>query len=137
MQELTLAQARNLHLSAQGLLNPASDRATAAALRNCITRMRLLQIDTIHIVARSPYLVLFSRISDYPMQWLDKALERAQALYLEAGVVLDEPMALELAAAIQRCADWHGTPSVKIVHTSPHKAAAPIRRALRAHQKEA
>jgi uncharacterized protein YcaQ len=76
--ELTLTQARNLHLAAQGLLNPRAGRATGAALRQCIRRMRLLQIDTIHIVARSPYLVLFSRIGDYPMQWLDKTLERAQ-----------------------------------------------------------
>ena len=77
MLELTLTQARNLHLAAQGLLVPPSSPATAAALRSCITRMRLLQIDTIHIVARSPYLVLFSRLGDYPMQWLDTALERA------------------------------------------------------------
>jgi uncharacterized protein YcaQ len=75
--ELTLTQARNLHLAAQGLLMPPSGRATSSALRKCISRMRLLQIDTIHIVARSPYLVLFSRIGDYPMPWLDKALERA------------------------------------------------------------
>ena len=77
MLELTLAQARNLHLAAQGLLTPPTRPATAAALRACISRMRLLQIDTIHIVARSPYLVLYSRLGEYPMQWLDKALERA------------------------------------------------------------
>ncbi len=36
--------------------------------------MQLLQIDTIHVVARSPYLVLFSRLGVYPPQWLDEAL---------------------------------------------------------------
>jgi len=36
--------------------------------------MQLLQIDTIHVVARSPYLVLFSRLGEYPLQWLDQAL---------------------------------------------------------------
>jgi uncharacterized protein YcaQ len=29
------------------------------------------------VVARSPYLVLFSRLGDYPLQWLDQALARA------------------------------------------------------------
>ena len=38
--------------------------------------MRLLQIDTIHVVARSPYLVLFSRLGDYKPQWLDELLAR-------------------------------------------------------------
>ncbi len=78
MPELSLTQARNLQLAAQGLLSAPERAATPAALRRCITRMRLLQIDTIHVVARSPYLVLFSRLGDYPMAWLDQALERAQ-----------------------------------------------------------
>ena len=34
----------------------------------------MLQIDTIHVVARSPYLVLHARLGDYPMAWLDDAL---------------------------------------------------------------
>jgi uncharacterized protein YcaQ len=42
-----------------------------------IERMRLLQIDTIHVVARSPYLVLFSRLGDYEPRWLDETLARA------------------------------------------------------------
>src|SRR5437868_14507878 len=36
--------------------------------------MAQLQIDTIHVVARSPYLVLFSRLGAYPQQWLDEHL---------------------------------------------------------------
>jgi hypothetical protein len=36
--------------------------------------MGVLQIDTIHIVARSPYLVLWSRLGDYRPQLLDEAL---------------------------------------------------------------
>ena len=75
---LTLQQARCLQLAAQGLLAPPARAATPAALRRCIARMQLLQIDTIHVVARSPYLVLHSRLGDYPMRWLDQALEHAQ-----------------------------------------------------------
>src|SRR5476651_266354 len=71
---ITVQQARNLHLAAQGLLNAPRARATKARLLAAITRMRLLQIDTIHVVARSPYLVLFSRLGMYPAQWLEEAL---------------------------------------------------------------
>lgn len=39
-----------------------------------IRRMNVLQIDTIHIVARSPYLVLWSRLGDYEAAWLDELL---------------------------------------------------------------
>ena len=71
---LTLAQARLLQLAAQGLLTMPRRAATPLALRDCIARMQLLQIDTISVVARSPYLVLFSRLGAYPQAWLDAAL---------------------------------------------------------------
>jgi uncharacterized protein YcaQ len=72
---ISLAQARALHLAAQGLLQPALPRQPAARqLRKAIARMQLLQIDTIHVVARSPYLVLFSRLGHYPRIWLEDAL---------------------------------------------------------------
>lgn len=76
MITLSLEQARKLHLHAQGLLVPPTRPATPLALRTCIQRMRLLQIDTIHVVARSPYLVLFARLGDYPLHWLDQALAK-------------------------------------------------------------
>jgi uncharacterized protein YcaQ len=75
--ELTQTQARCLQLAAQGLLVPPERSATRLSLRRCIARMQLLQIDTIHVVARSPYLVLFSRLGAYPAQWLDQALAGA------------------------------------------------------------
>ncbi len=71
---LSALQARHLQLAAQGLLTPPSRAATPQALRNGIARMQLLQIDTISVVARSPYLVLFSRLGAYPQAWLDAAL---------------------------------------------------------------
>ena len=36
--------------------------------------MGVLQIDTIHVVARSPFLVLWSRLGDYPQAWLEELL---------------------------------------------------------------
>ena len=76
--ELTLQQARNLHLAAQGLLRAPRGRATRKKMLASIERMQLLQIDTIHVVARSPYLVLFSRIGAYPPPWLEEALARGR-----------------------------------------------------------
>lgn len=72
--QLSLLQARQLQLAAQGLLAAPEKAATRLSLRRCIERMQLLQIDTINVVARSPYLVLFSRIGGYPTHWLDEAL---------------------------------------------------------------
>ncbi|MTH46757.1 winged helix-turn-helix domain-containing protein [Intestinirhabdus alba] len=72
--QLSLADARHLHLAAQGLLKAPERRALPADILSTLSRMSLLQIDTINIVARSPYLVLFSRLGDYPPQWLDDAL---------------------------------------------------------------
>ncbi len=74
---LAQQQARHLQLAAQGLLTPPPARATRAALRRAIERMQLLQIDTIHVVARSPYLVLHARMGHYPQDWLDEALAQA------------------------------------------------------------
>jgi len=75
---LSLAQARALHLHAQGLLARPRRRARKADALAAIARMQLLQIDTIHVVARSPYLVLFSRLGAYPQRWLEELLaERA------------------------------------------------------------
>ncbi|MDQ2972599.1 MAG: winged helix DNA-binding domain-containing protein [Pseudomonadota bacterium] len=72
---ITTHQARLLHLAAQGLLARPHQRARKADVLAAILRMRVLQIDTIHIVARSPYFVLFSRLGSYEPQWLDALLE--------------------------------------------------------------
>lgn len=78
MPELSQTQARHLQLAAQGLLAAPERVATRLRLRLCIARMQLLQIDTIQVVARSPYLVLFSRLGAYPVHWLDQALADAK-----------------------------------------------------------
>lgn len=73
---VSVQQARNLHLEAQGLLRRPRAKSKRGDLMDAIERMQLLQIDTIHVVARSPYLVLFSRLGNYPADWLGQALER-------------------------------------------------------------
>ncbi|WP_276641454.1 winged helix-turn-helix domain-containing protein [Siccibacter turicensis] len=77
---LSLRAARHLHLAAQGLLKKPRRTARPADILATLTRMSLLQIDTINIVARSPYLVLFSRLGSYPPRWLDEALARGELM---------------------------------------------------------
>jgi uncharacterized protein YcaQ len=74
-KDLTLSQARALQLAAQGLLQAPKRRARREDLIAAIQRMRLLQIDSIHVIARSPYLVLYTRLGAYPQAWLEEALE--------------------------------------------------------------
>ena len=78
--QLTLTQARSLQLAAMGLLTRPRRRAKKADVLAAIRSMNVLQIDTIHIVARSPYLVLWSRLGDYDPAWLDAHL-REGALF--------------------------------------------------------
>ena len=73
---LSLAAARALHLAAQGLLQARRRKARKDDLLEAIRQMGVLQIDTIHVVARSPYLVLWSRLGDYPQAWLEQLLEQ-------------------------------------------------------------
>ncbi|MEQ1595575.1 MAG: crosslink repair DNA glycosylase YcaQ family protein [Casimicrobium sp.] len=72
--ELTLAQARLLQLAAMGLLTPPKARATRQSVLKAIRAMNVLQIDTISVVARSPYFVLWSRLGQFESVWLDELL---------------------------------------------------------------
>jgi uncharacterized protein YcaQ len=73
-ETISLSTARNLVLAAQGLAclpkRPANKEDVLAAIR----RMGMLQIDSINVMARSPYLVLWSRLGDYNCDWLDELL---------------------------------------------------------------
>ena len=75
---LTLGAARALHLAAQGMLQPRRRKAVKADVMAAIRQMGVLQIDTISVVARSPYLVLWSRLGDYDPGWLEQHLAEGQ-----------------------------------------------------------
>jgi uncharacterized protein YcaQ len=72
--QLTQEQARALMLAATGLHQSPAAPATKDDVLETIRRMGVLQIDTIHVVARSPYLVLWSRLGSYEQRWLDELL---------------------------------------------------------------
>jgi uncharacterized protein YcaQ len=77
---LTLETARTLAVVKQGLHRrpPAADKQT---LLNTIRRIGLLQLDTIHVVARSHYLVMLSRVGCYDPADLDALLHPDRCLF--------------------------------------------------------
>lgn len=68
---ISLDQARAIAIAAQGLDRRPSvvDQAT---LHQTIKRMQIVQIDTINVVARAPYFVLWSRLGNYDPEWFDQ-----------------------------------------------------------------
>ena len=74
MKTLSLDAVRGLMIAAQGLHDHPQPRATKRAVRSIIRQMHILQIDTINVIARSPYLVLWSCLGDYNPRWLDDLL---------------------------------------------------------------
>jgi len=75
---LSITAARNLHLAAQSLLTPPPKKPTKQQVLDSIRQMAVLQIDTINVVARSPYLVLWSRLGNYQNVWLEELLEEGR-----------------------------------------------------------
>ncbi len=71
---LTPESARALMLAAMGLDRRPRRRTTRHDVLACIRRMGALQIDTISVVNRSPYFVLWSRLGAYEPRWLDELL---------------------------------------------------------------
>jgi uncharacterized protein len=120
---LSLAQARLLQLHAQGLLQPLRRRPRRDDVVAMIERMRLLQIDTIHVVARSPYLVLHARLGDYPMTWLDEALAQGR---------LAECWAHEACFVSAADIAWHRGGHDRRMHHWAHRSAARMHREQRA-----
>jgi uncharacterized protein YcaQ len=76
--QLTQADVRRMLLGAQGLLQPPDRPAIKPDVLDSIRRMGALQIDTIHVVARSPYFVLWSRLGAYDPAWLEELLAEGQ-----------------------------------------------------------
>jgi uncharacterized protein len=102
---LTIDQVRTLLLGATGLAALRQQPATKPDVLATIQQMGVLQIDTIHVVARSPYLVLWSRLGEYQPRWLDELLaERAIFEYWshEASFLPAEAYPLYRSLILQR-----------------------------------
>ena len=72
--ELSLPQARRIAIAAQRLDRPRPGRATRRMLADGIRRNGVLQLDFVNVVVPAHYQVLFSRIGEYPREWLDEIM---------------------------------------------------------------
>lgn len=122
--ELSLRHAQRLQLAAQGLLSAPPRRICRDDVMTAIERMRLLQIDSINVVARSPYLVLHARLGDYEPIWLDELLAAGRLVECwahEACFVTANQYALHHA--------WRD-------HPNAHRAYREAKNTYREHRRE-
>ncbi len=78
MTKLSQEAVRGLVVAAQGLQQQKQRKTTQKTVRDIIRQMHVLQIDTISVVAHSPYLVLWSRLGDYDPRWLENLLTEGE-----------------------------------------------------------
>lgn len=81
MIDLSRGEARELAVAAQGLAWDRDEQANKRAVLETVRHLGCVQIDTISVVARSHYLVLWSRLGHYDPRWLDELLSPDRALF--------------------------------------------------------
>ncbi|HEX2619042.1 MAG TPA: crosslink repair DNA glycosylase YcaQ family protein, partial [Phototrophicaceae bacterium] len=81
MKPLSQSAVRGLMIAAQGLDDSPQPPATIEDVRAMIRQIHMLQIDSINVIARAPYFVLWSRLGEYNPRWLDDLL--AQGALIE------------------------------------------------------
>ncbi len=73
MSTLTVAQARRVAVAAQGFAEPKpAGRINKAHLRRLISRIQVLQLDSVSVAVRAHYAPVFSRLGPYDREVLDR-----------------------------------------------------------------
>jgi uncharacterized protein YcaQ len=85
--KVTLAEARRLAIAAQRL-GGIRPRPTRAGVLQVIRDIGYLQLDPTNVVARNPYLVLWSRLHRYDPTLLDDLLTRHRELFETPSLIL-------------------------------------------------
>lgn len=129
MTRLSADQARRVAVSAQGLAEPKPRGAvTRAHLRRLISRIQVLQLDSVSVAVRAHYAPVFSRLGPYDREILDSAAWSHSA---RSPRLLVEYWAHE--AALMAVEDWpllrwrmreytHGRWGTEIVKKNPQLA---------------
>ena len=74
METISAASARRIVLAAQGFAEPRpTSTPTRRHLTKVLSRVRLLQLDSVNVAVRAHYMPLFSRLGAYPAALLDEA----------------------------------------------------------------
>jgi uncharacterized protein len=74
IRRLTAAQARRIAVAAQGFTEPRpGGEITRAHLRRLISRIQVLQLDSVSVAVRAHYAPVFSRLGPYDRDVLDRA----------------------------------------------------------------
>jgi uncharacterized protein YcaQ len=83
MQPLPLSAVRALALHAQGLAVPPTESPTQDRIYDLVEQLGCVQIDTLHMVQRSQYLVLWSRLGTYDPTDFDHLLNNSNRRVFE------------------------------------------------------
>ncbi|MGO9927774.1 MAG: winged helix-turn-helix domain-containing protein [Mycobacterium sp.] len=124
---LTAAQARRIAVAAQGFNEPRlSGKITRSHLRRLISRIQVLQLDSVSVAVRAHYAPVFSRLGPYDRDVLDRAAWGPRSSRLLAEYWAHE-------AALMAVDDWpllrwrmrqytHGRWGTHIVKANPRLA---------------
>jgi len=100
MSALTAAQARRVAVAAQGFTEPKpAGPITRAHLKRLISRIQVLQLDSVSVAVRAHYAPVFSRLGPYDRDVLDRAAWGPRSMRLLAEYWAHE-------AALMAVDDW-------------------------------